>query len=73
MIIGLMLHNSLAAALDRGDIAIVPVPPVDDEVTEWKLILTKEALRSKGALKFGDRIIYWKVNLPTSSYILPDD
>lgn len=57
---GLMLHNSLAEALDRGDIAIVPVPAVDDEVTQWKLILTKEALRSKGALKFGDRIIYWK-------------
>ena len=52
-----MLHFKIEEALDRGDIAIVPIPSAIGTIYDWKSLFTKEKMRNDTAFPG----VKWKV------------
>ena len=44
---GLMLYSKIEEALDSGRIVIFPLPSQEDELTEWKVVLTDKTIRKR--------------------------
>lgn len=61
-IAGLPLHQNLEMALDRAQIAIVPIPPEQKGDNRWKIILVDESMREKLALGSASPPLYWRVS-----------
>lgn len=46
-----MLHARIEEALDRAEIAIVPVPPKKGEPVEWRLTVDQSAHKTAGKFR----------------------
>lgn len=62
----LPLHKSVEVALDRGDISIVPIIPLNSSALRWKCILLDEGCRHSTVLRIGGKSrteITWDVSI----------
>lgn len=62
-----MLHKSVEAALDRAQIAIVPIPTNIEDVTRWRILLIDEDIKNDIAIALSKtEFIRWGVSLFSS-------
>jgi hypothetical protein len=48
---GITLHRNVELGLDKGYIAIIPVPEAKNEISKWKCILVDESMRKATCLR----------------------
>lgn len=54
---GLPVHRNVEVALDRGQICIVPMAPLNNSAPRWKCILLDEGCRHNTALAIGGKSV----------------
>ena len=61
---GITLHRNVELGLDKGYIAIIPVPEAKNEISKWKCILVDESMRKATCLWLGSKFreIKWGVS-----------
>lgn len=62
-IVGLILHRNIEEALDRAQIAIVPIPSALKERTRWKVLLIDDRMKNQVAITVAKHdFIRWGVS-----------
>lgn len=64
-IAGLLLYRQVKLALDRAEIAFVPIPSQTPVEQRWKIILLDETKRNEDHITWFSAELSWKVGLLT--------